>query len=1253
VCSTVSSAGGVGGAGGPGGGGGGGFYGAIPPAGVPGGALQPGGSSISGGYGDCNGYGGGGAAAGPVIFVNAGTLTVLNSGYSNASVAAGASGGGNAASGSTDGSPIFNYNGSVNCSGETAGITDQMVNGEPSSTTPLVLVPTVTDRSGNYTNSLVAGDAYQLGVVLIDTSTSFYFGYTGPVNLSSTNSQTIFAQNPLTLNCGIAGTNVTMDELGTGYSISASIPYPSITGSYSPLAVVLATVAGFNLSAPAMVSAGAPFKTLTVTAVDAQGHTFSSYSGTVNFTSSDPNAVLPASAKLSGGVGTFTATFNTTGLQTITATDTTTSSLTGTSSSVNVTASTQVATTLTAFAGTPQSADVGLAFATELLVAVKDQLGNPMYGVTVTFAAPSTGASALFSNGSHTITAITNASGIAYATAKANATSGGPYTVTASVAGISQPAAFSLTNQAMPVYVVTTTTDDATGVAGNCNDTSGGATPKSGCSLRDAIAAAAAIPQSTLSPPTMPTINFSVTGTYLVAVNGTLTVAKNMSIAGPGASLLAIDGGSAAGVFMVNGGVTATISGLNISAGGTRADGGGIENNGNLTVNNCFFNLNGTLGTQYGGAIYNATGALTVTNSTFVRNQSSATEGGAIYNANGALTVTNSTFSDNSASGWGGAIYSLGTPTVVTNSTFSGNSASGHDGGAIYIKSHGATVTNSIFAGNTAGKDGAGIFDSVNPVVNADSNVYYQNTGNSGESDCAGCKTNTNAVSGDPKLAPLADYGGPTQTMLPLPGSAAICAGTSANAAAAGLTADQRGDGFDPNCPANRVDAGAVQTNYVLSFTVDPPVSPAWVHTGLAISPAPAVSLTESGVAATAATSTIYMTDNDAALGGTDSANLSGGSAVFNNLVITAPVSGDTLTATLALNPALAPPLNLTASSSAFTDLSAQTISFTPITGTRYALTQQTLSATATSSLPVTFSSTTPSICSVAGSTLSLLTQGTCIVWASQAGNSAYEPISTGQSFAVHYVTQTISFTPITGKHYAGTQLTLSATASSSLPVTFSSTTPLVCSVTGSTLSLLTPGTCIVQALQAGNSVYAKAPTQEQSFGVFIAPQTIRFTPITGTQYAGTQLPLSATPSSTLPVTLSSTTPLVCSVSGSTLSLVIAGTCIVQASQAGSVVYAAAPTVTQSFAVHLAPQTINFKAITGTQYAATQLTLSATASSGLAVTFSSTTTSICTVSGNTLLLQTAGTCIVHAAQAGSSAYAPAATAQSFAVKPAL
>jgi len=86
--------------------------------------------------------------------------------------------------------------------------------------------------------------------------------------------------------------------------------------------------------------------------------------------------------------------------------------------------------------------------------------------------------------------------------------------------------------------------------------------------------------------------------------------------------------------------------------------------------------------------------------------------------------------------------------------------------------------------------------------------------------------------------------------------------------------------------------------------------------------------------------------------------------------------------------------------------------------------------------------------------------------------------------------TQTLSFNRLTNKTLTNLPFSVAATASSGLPVSFSSLTPLVCTATGSqgaTVSLLLLGTCTLQANQAGNSQYAAATPVQQSFTVGIA----------------------------------------------------------------------------------------------------------------------------------------------------------------------
>ena len=160
--------------------------------------------------------------------------------------------------------------------------------------------------------------------------------------------------------------------------------------------------------------------------------------------------------------------------------------------------------------------------------------------------------------------------------------------------------------------------------------------------------------------------------------------------------------------------------------------------------------------------------------------------------------------------------------------------------------------------------------------------------------------------------------------------------------------------------------------------------------------------------------------------------------------------------------------------------------------------------------------------------------------------------------------------------------------------------------------------------------------------------QTITFaTP--GNQTLGVAAPaLSATATSGLAVTITSGTPAVCTVSNNILTLVAAGTCSLSAKQSGDASYNAAAPVVNSITVASAAgavlpgQTITFTS-PGPQKVGTPATVSASADSGLIVSFASTTPAICTLNGNALTPVAAGNCTITANQAGNSSYAAAAT----------
>jgi hypothetical protein len=214
------------------------------------------------------------------------------------------------------------------------------------------------------------------------------------------------------------------------------------------------------------------------------------------------------------------------------------------------------------------------------------------------------------------------------------------------------------------------------------------------------------------------TINFAVTGT-IALTSGELLVDKSVTISGPGAASLAVDGNRATRVFHIGAGKTVSISDLTITNGIVAfGNGGGILNDqAILTILNSSISANHAH--DAGGGISNdadngGSATLTIMNSIVSGNSAGyggefgeGGEGGGIYNNGGTMTITNSSVSYNHAgapelfpAGLGGGISNYGTMTI-TNSTINNNEC-WVDGGGIYNGSGTMTITGSTVSENRA-----------------------------------------------------------------------------------------------------------------------------------------------------------------------------------------------------------------------------------------------------------------------------------------------------------------------------------------------------------------------------------------------------------------------------------------------------------------------------------------------------------------------------------------------------------------------
>ena len=222
---------------------------------------------------------------------------------------------------------------------------------------------------------------------------------------------------------------------------------------------------------------------------------------------------------------------------------------------------------------------------------------------------------------------------------------------------------------------------------------------------------------------------------------------------------------------------------------------------------------------------------------------------------------------------------------------------------------------------------------------------------------------------------------------------------------------------------------------------------------------------------------------------------------------------------------------------------------------------------------------------------------------------------------------QTITFTSTAPGNatVGGATYTPTATASSGLAVTITvdASSAAVCSINGGgVVSFTGSGTCTLDANQAGSNTFNAAPQVQQAFGVK-RNQTISFTstaPGAATVGGATYTPTAtATSGLAVTITVDGSSSGICSISGGAVSFQTPGSCVLDANQAGNGTYNAAPQVQQTFNVAKGNQTITFTstapgaaAVGGATY-----TAAATASSGLTVTFTSGTPTVCTSSART------------------------------------
>lgn len=356
----------------------------------------------------------------------------------------------------------------------------------------------------------------------------------------------------------------------------------------------------------------------------------------------------------------------------------------------------------------------------------------------------------------------------------------------------------------------------------------------------------------------------SLSGT-ITLTTGELAISDSVQILGPGPGNLTISGNGASRILYSYplSPKAVTVSGLAL-INGAGTTGGAIRfHKVDLTLSNSVVTGNNASGGNGAAGVYSSHGSLTIQSSTISGNVASdgrgggirtyrsptiiqsstisgnsateaSTEGGGVYTYRDSLTIQDSTISGNTATGTGGGINTFRTAIVIQRSTISGNSVSDptSSGGGIYAYAGSMTLESDTVSGNSAKTRGGGasVFN-VTPASLANTIVagntaatgpeLIANAGHAFDAtfslvqNTAGAVINgsSNLFAQDPKLAPLANNGGPTQTEALLDGSPALDSGI-------GTGVDQRGaprpfdlKGIAHPAGGNSADIGAYERN--------------------------------------------------------------------------------------------------------------------------------------------------------------------------------------------------------------------------------------------------------------------------------------------------------------------------------------------------------------------------------------------------------------------------------------------------------
>ena len=296
------------------------------------------------------------------------------------------------------------------------------------------------------------------------------------------------------------------------------------------------------------------------------------------------------------------------------------------------------------------------------------------------------------------------------------------------------------------------------------------------------------------------------------------------------------------------------------------------------------------------------------------------------------------------------------------------------------------------------------------------------------------------------------------------------------------------------------------------------------------------------------------------------------------------------------------------------------------------------LNATATSGEAVVFVSSNEAVATIADNVLTVTGAGETTITASQAGNNNYNAATeVTKTLSIGKLDQTITWNQDIANLQIGESVTLDATASSGLEIVYTSNNDSVASINGTTLTVNSEGSVVITATQAGDETY-KSASLERTFSFGRMAQTITWNDDLTNLVINDTVILTATSDAELAIVYTVDNNTVATINGDTLFIIGAGEAIITASQAGNETYNST-SVSKTINIAKLGQAIEWnQELDSLTIENEAIELTATATSGLSITYTSSDETVAVVNGNILTIVGIGSATITASQEGDNTY---------------